>query len=127
MLMPSRSTRQQEWLLKNSLTSISQKLLRIRKLYKRFFPVSWTFSITRFSTFFKKTDFFNSHKISRHLFRFKDPWPSDFITLLLLTVPIGSGRSNFCWQGRLTPEQHQTPIQEDGNGSVTVETEGRKL
>jgi hypothetical protein len=32
--------------LKNSLASISQKLLRVRKLYKRFFPVSWTFSIT---------------------------------------------------------------------------------
>jgi hypothetical protein len=57
MLMPSRWTRQQEWLLKNSLTSISQKLLRIRKLYKRFFPVSWTFSITRFLTFSGKPSF----------------------------------------------------------------------
>jgi hypothetical protein len=49
------------WLLKNSLTSISQKLLRVRKLYKRFSPVSWTLLITRFLTFFGKTDFFNSH------------------------------------------------------------------
>ena len=47
------------WLLKNSLTSISQKLLRVSKLYKRFPPVARTFSITRFSTFFRKTDFFN--------------------------------------------------------------------
>jgi hypothetical protein len=43
------------------------KLDRVRKLYKRFFPVSWTFSITRFSTFFRKTDFFNSHKDYHHL------------------------------------------------------------
>ena len=26
-----------------------------------------------------------------------------FVTLLLLTVPIGSGQSNFCGEGRLTP------------------------
>src|SRR5580700_7602127 len=31
------------------------------------FPVSWTFSITRFSTFFTKTDLFNSHPCSRQL------------------------------------------------------------
>jgi hypothetical protein len=59
--------REQEWLLKNSLTRNLQKLDRIRKLYKRFFPVSWTFSITRFSTFFRKTDFFNSHSSYHHL------------------------------------------------------------
>ena len=53
----------EEWLLKNSLTGNLQKLDRVRKLYKRFFRVSWTFSITRFSTFFRKTDFFNSHRI----------------------------------------------------------------
>ena len=55
------------WLLKNSLTSISQKLLRVRKLYKRFLSVAWTFSITRFSTFFRKTDFVNSHPSSHNL------------------------------------------------------------
>ena len=55
------------WLLNNSLATNSQKLLRVRKLYKRLFPVSWTFSITRFSTFIRKTEFFNSHKISQHL------------------------------------------------------------
>ncbi|MGA8307289.1 MAG: hypothetical protein WB723_16565, partial [Candidatus Acidiferrales bacterium] len=38
-----------------------------RKLYKRFFSVTWTFSITRFSTFFRKTDFFNSHSSSHQL------------------------------------------------------------
>jgi hypothetical protein len=42
-------------------------LLRVRRLYKRFFSVAWTFSITRFSTFFRKTDFFNSHRISQRL------------------------------------------------------------
>jgi hypothetical protein len=57
--------REQAWLLKNSLTQNLQKLDRVRKLYKRFFLVSWTFSITRFSTFFRKTDFFNSHRRSR--------------------------------------------------------------
>jgi hypothetical protein len=46
-----------------------QKLDRVRKLYKRFFPVSWTFSITRFSTFFRKTEFFNSHACYRQLTR----------------------------------------------------------
>jgi hypothetical protein len=40
---------------------------RVRKLYKRFFPVSWTFSITRFSTFFRKTEFFNSHPCYQQL------------------------------------------------------------
>jgi len=40
-----------------------QKLDRIRKLYN-----SWTFSIIRFSTFFRKTNFFNSHRIYQHLF-----------------------------------------------------------
>jgi len=45
------------------------KLLRVRKLYKRFFPVSWTFSITRFSTIIRKTDFFNSQPCSRQLSR----------------------------------------------------------
>ena len=55
------------WLLKNSLTRNLQKLDRVRKLYKRFFSVSWTFSITRFLTFFRKTDFFNSHTSSHHL------------------------------------------------------------
>ena len=54
--------------MKNSLATNSQKLLRVRKLYKRFSPVFETFSITRFSTFFRKTDFFNSHRISQHLF-----------------------------------------------------------
>ena len=49
------------WLLKNSLIKNSKKLLRVRNLYKRFFSASWTFSIIRFSTFFRKTDFFNSH------------------------------------------------------------------
>jgi hypothetical protein len=61
--------REQGWLLKNSLTRNLKKLDRVRKLYKRFFPVSWTFSITRFSTFFRKTDFFNSHRIYQQLFR----------------------------------------------------------
>ena len=60
-LLPD-NCREQGWLLKNSLTSISQKLLRVRKLYKRFFTIAWTFSITRLSTFFRKTDFFNSHR-----------------------------------------------------------------
>jgi hypothetical protein len=54
--------REQGWLLKNSLATKSQKLLRVRKLYKRFSPVSWTFSITRFSTIIRKTDFFNNHR-----------------------------------------------------------------
>ena len=31
---------EEEWLLKNSLSENSQKLLCVRKLYKRFFPVS---------------------------------------------------------------------------------------
>ena len=53
---------EQGWLLKNSLTRNLQKLDRVRKLDKRFFSVSWTFSITRFLTFFRKTDFFNSHR-----------------------------------------------------------------
>jgi hypothetical protein len=53
-------------MLKNSLTRNLQKLDRVRKLYKRFSPVSWTFSITRFSTFFRKTDFFNiSNEVGR--------------------------------------------------------------
>jgi hypothetical protein len=52
--------------VKNSLTRNLQKLDRVRTLYKRFSPVSWTFSITRFSTFFRKPYFFNSHRISRH-------------------------------------------------------------
>jgi hypothetical protein len=34
-----------------------QKLDRVRKLYKRFFSVSWTFSITRFLTFSEKPTF----------------------------------------------------------------------
>ena len=55
------------WLLKNSLTAISQKLLRVRKLYERFVRVSWTFSITRLLTFFRKTDFFNSHRDYHYL------------------------------------------------------------
>ena len=35
----------------------------VRTGYKRFFSVSLTFSITRFSTFSIKTEFFNSHRI----------------------------------------------------------------
>src|SRR5580700_12071168 len=54
-------------MLKNSPTRNLQKLDRVRKLYKRFFPVSWTFSITRFLTFLRKTEFFNSHSSSHHL------------------------------------------------------------
>jgi hypothetical protein len=43
--------------LKNSLTRNLQKLDRVRKLYKRFFPVSWTFSITDFRLFSEKPSF----------------------------------------------------------------------
>jgi hypothetical protein len=32
-------------------------LLRVRKLYKRFFRVSWTFSITPISAFLRKCEF----------------------------------------------------------------------
>ena len=63
--------REQGWLLKNSLTRNLQKLDRVRKLYKRFFSASWTFSITRFLTFFRKTDFFNSHRDYHYLSRFE--------------------------------------------------------
>ena len=52
--------------MKNSITRNLQELDRVRKLYKRFFRVSWTFSITRFLTFFRKTDFFNiSNEVGR--------------------------------------------------------------
>jgi hypothetical protein len=71
------------WLLKNSLTSISQKLLRVRKLYKRFSPVSWTLLITRFLTFFGKTDFFNSHRgLSPSVSELRNPFNN---------VPLGLG------------------------------------
>jgi hypothetical protein len=55
------------WLLKNSLNRNLQKSDRVRKPYKRFFSVFWTFSIARFSTFFRKTEFFNSHSSSHHV------------------------------------------------------------
>src|SRR5580700_2713567 len=58
----SDNCREQGWVLKNSLATISQKLLRVRKLYKRFFRVSWTFSITPISAFLRKCEFFNSHR-----------------------------------------------------------------
>ena len=61
------SCRERGWLLKNSLARNLQKFDRVRKLYKRFFSACWTFSITRFSAFFRKPDFFNSHRISQHL------------------------------------------------------------
>ena len=59
------------WLLKNSLRKNPEKLLGVRNLYKRFFPVSRTFSITRFSIFFGKPDFFNSHRDYHYLSRFE--------------------------------------------------------
>ena len=37
---PADNCREQGWLLKNSLIKNSQKLLRVRKLYKRFCSVS---------------------------------------------------------------------------------------
>ena len=68
--------------MKNSLTRNLQKLDRVRKLYKRFFSASWTFSITRFLTFFRKTDFFNSHRIYQHLSGPEWPGPSAEMVLV---------------------------------------------
>ena len=48
---------EEEWLLKNSLIRNLKKLDRVRKLYKRFFSVSWTFSIIQISTFFEEPSF----------------------------------------------------------------------
>ena len=50
--------------VEKSLTRNLQKLDRVRKLCKRFFSVSWTFSITRFPNFSEKPTFYNSHSSS---------------------------------------------------------------
>jgi hypothetical protein len=53
--------------LKNSLFGNPQKSDRVRKLYERFSHLAQTFSITRILAFLKKGEFFNSHRIYRHL------------------------------------------------------------
>jgi hypothetical protein len=49
---------EQGWVLKNSLSENSQKLLRVRKLYKRFFSVAWTLFYHPIFDFLKKTRLF---------------------------------------------------------------------
>ena len=92
--------------MKNSLATNSQKLLRVRKLYKRFSPVFETFSITRFSTFFRKTDFFNSHNLLPTLiWRFPE---------FLISVSMGH-RLIACAGGLMTVELMNPPAKSATN------------
>jgi hypothetical protein len=59
--------REQGWVLKNSLPGNPQKSDRVGKLYERFFHIAKAFSVTQISAFFRKNEFFNTHRVSHHL------------------------------------------------------------